>query len=273
MVNLAQCEIRMVCLDLDGTLFTPQKKVSERSRKAIVACLDRGIEVILVTGRPYLFARGVALSIDPRVDVIGYVGNYRSIRSQAEGTPIARETALEILRLLQREHVWMQAKTFHHIYGNALNLIRPDYQKVTRNNPAQERIEVHSWTDPLRKIQESSDPVYKIIALGGIKVKKLNQQLSSLPGIKVYSYAKTNLEITSDQHDKGTAIRCAAKQLSIPLNQVLGVGDSLNDIEMLEICGVRVAMGNASSALKAKADIITGTNAQDGVAQLLEQLV
>lgn len=57
MVNLTQCEIRMVCLDLDGTLFTPQKKVSERSRKAIVACLDRGIEVILVTAGPYLFAR------------------------------------------------------------------------------------------------------------------------------------------------------------------------------------------------------------------------
>lgn len=65
------------------------------------------MEVVLVTGRPYLFAKGVAASIDPRVDAIGYVGNYRRIQGVAQGTPISQETALEILRLLQREHVWM----------------------------------------------------------------------------------------------------------------------------------------------------------------------
>lgn len=63
--------------------------------------------------RATLFVRKrVAASIDPRVDAIGYVGNYRSIQGVAQGTPISQETALEILRLLQREHVWMQAKRF-----------------------------------------------------------------------------------------------------------------------------------------------------------------
>lgn len=273
MVHLTRGTVRMICLDLDGTLFTPRKEISGRSRKAIKGCLDLGMEVVLVTGRPYLFAKGVAASIDPRVDAIGYVGNYRRIQGVAQGTPIPQETALEILRLLQREHVWMQAKTFHHVYGNSLNLIQPDYQKVTRHNPPEEQIEVHSWTQPLRQIERSKEPVYKIIALGGLKIKKLNRLLAPIPGIKVYSYAKTNLEITSDQNDKGTAIQAAAAQLGISLEQVLGVGDSLNDMEMFNVCGIKAAMGNASSALKAQADLITDSNAQEGVAKLLESVL
>ena len=54
---------------------------------------------------------------------------------------------------------------------------------------------------------------------------------------------------------------------------MLGVGDSLNDMEMFNVCGIKAAMGNASSALKAQADLITDTNAQEGVAKLLESLL
>ena len=81
------------------------------------------------------------------------------------------------------------------------------------------------------------------------------------------------MEITSNQNDIGTAIRAAAAQLGLPLEQVLGVGDSLNDIEMFNVCGIKAAMGNASSALKAQADLIADTNAQEGVAKLLESLL
>ena len=70
MVHLTRGTVRMICLDLDGTLFTPRKEISGRSRKAIKGCLNLGMEVVLVTGRPYLFAKGVAASIDPRVDAI-----------------------------------------------------------------------------------------------------------------------------------------------------------------------------------------------------------
>lgn len=79
----------------------------------------------------------------------------------------------------------------------------------------------------------------KSSALGGLKIKKLNRLLAPIPGIKVYSYAKTNLEITSDQNDKGTAIQAAAAQLGISLEQVLGVGDSLNDMEMFNVAALK----------------------------------
>ena len=82
--------IRMVCLDLDGTLFNGKKEVGSLSRQQIRRCLDQGVEVAVVSGRAYQFAYKTAQMIDPRLSVIGFVGAYRSFHGQAQGEPIPR---------------------------------------------------------------------------------------------------------------------------------------------------------------------------------------
>ena len=95
--------IRMVCLDLDGTLFNGKKEVGSLSRQQIRRCLDQGVEVAVVSGRAYQFAYKTAQMIDPRLSVIGFVGAYRSFHGQAQGEPIPRTALNEVLTLLKRE--------------------------------------------------------------------------------------------------------------------------------------------------------------------------
>ncbi|WP_370775602.1 HAD family hydrolase [Holdemania massiliensis] len=265
--------VAMVCLDLDGTLFNRSKQIGQLSRRQIQRCLDQGVEVAVVSGRAYQFAYKTAQMIDSRLSVIGFVGAYRCFHGQAQGEPIPQAALYEALTLLKREDCPVFMKQLNTIYCSHDVPLSGDYVAYTADQPPQHRIVLHSNQDLPVIAQQNSDPVYKLLVRARGRTEAIAQQLRPLSGIRIFIYPYGDIEVISAQADKGIAIREAAAQLGIQQTQILGIGDSVNDLPMFAGCGLRVAMDNAVDPVKAQADYITLTNDEDGVGEALRRLV
>ena len=103
----------------------------------------------------------------------------------------------------------------------------------------------------------------------------IRAEVSSRYGDRLYlaSSKKRYLEMVDIQVNKGEAVAFLAKQLGIAKDQVMAIGDSMNDVDMIEFAGCGVAMGNAHTAVQAAADFITTANTADGVAVAIEKFV
>ena len=104
-------------------------------------------------------------------------------------------------------------------------------------------------------------------------IDHLRDLVESWGEFEVTSSAPTNLEISKKGISKASGLSEIAKILEIDPSEVVVVGDSLNDLEMIKGAGFGVAMGNAEASIKAVADHITGTNEEDGVAQLIQLIL
>ena len=121
---------------------------------------------------------------------------------------------------------------------------------------------------------KAADALFEAINYNAIRASlRLAQEKGRYAYFEGSDWQTGDIEVISAKADKGIAIRKAADQLGIDPAQILGIGDSVNDLPMFEGCGLRVAMGNAVEPVKARADYITLTNDEDGVGEALRQLV
>ncbi len=125
-----------------------------------------------------------------------------------------------------------------------------------------EDIEAHEWlkfgfdTDAPPEIKE-----------------KINQTLSEWEDVEVSNSSLTNIEVNAVGVNKAAAIEKVCERIGITMDQVMTAGDSLNDIKMIELAGLGIAMGNAQEPVKKAADWVTASNDEDGVALAIEKWV
>ena len=267
-------DIRMVCLDLDGTLFNENSQITEEGKKQIIRCLDQGIHVFLVSGRAIEFTYKTACTVDPRVDSIGFAGAARYVDGKIHGDYLEKEVTEKILDVLYDEGCVTFIKKKNDVYCSHKSDLIIDYEKYTEDQPREHQIHVHENTD-LRKLIRTDDGFYKMLIRSRGKLEKMKERLkpfeneSRLFFYQVYG----NIEAYNRNVDKGTAVVKAAAELGISKDRILGIGDSVNDIPLFEGCGITVAMGNAEDSVKEAADYITKSNREDGVAFALQQLI
>ena len=265
--------VRMVCLDLDGTLFNRKKEVGQLSRRQIQRCLDQEIEVAVVSGRAFQFVYKTAQLIDPRVAVIGFVGAYRHFRGQSEGEAIPQGALMMMLKRLKAENCCTFMKQLNTIWCSHADQLTTDYVAYTADLPAEHRLSYYPNQDLEAVAAQTQKPVYKLLIRAQGKTEQIADQLRHVEGVRLFVYPYGDIEVISAKADKGRAIRQAAKQLGMDPARILGIGDSINDLPMFEGCGLRVAMANAADQVKAQADYITLSNEEDGVGEALRRLV
>ena len=101
---------------------------------------------------------------------------------------------------------------------------------------------------------------------------EITKELNKIEGLEITKSWFNNIEIMATGSDKGSAVKILAEYLDIDKDEIIAFGDNYNDISMLEFAGIGVAMGNADEFVKSKADYITSTNSEDGVAKALYEL-
>ena len=265
--------VRMVCLDLDGTLFNGKKQIGELSRLQIERCLNQGVQVAVVSGRAFQFAYKTARQIDKRVSVVGFVGAYRRFQGQSQGEPIPVAALKQILPILKKEDCCTFMKQLNAIWCSHDDQLKMDYVAYTADLPLEHQVRYSKCQDLEAIAVRTQEPVYKLLIRAQGKTERVAAQLRAVDGVRLFVYPYGEIEVISAKADKGIAIRQAARQLGIDQAQILGIGDSVNDLPMFEGCGLRVAMGNAAADVKARADYITLTNDEDGVGEALRRLV
>lgn len=271
-------DIRLIALDMDGTLLNEQKELSPGNRRALECCIRHGIAVVPATGRP---AAGVPVELQEMNGVrYAIVTNGARVEDLQEKVIISREVidwelAYEILSLLSQYPVAydpyidgrgkMEARFRNHLeqYG-----LPPAMQKLVRSN----RDEVE---DELALVKSLKAPVEKInIFTTDQKLRmELWEKLNQYKELAVTSSLEYNLEINAAAATKGNALLQLAAHLGLKREQTMAIGDGSNDISMIESAGVGVAMANAMDIVKQKADYITLSNEEDGVAAAIRHVL
>ncbi|MGN0299634.1 MAG: Cof-type HAD-IIB family hydrolase [Lachnospiraceae bacterium] len=271
-------KIRLIGLDLDGTVFNDKKEITLPVKKAIKAAIEAGIIVLPATGRPqsgiakeFLEIPGVryALSSNGAVvrDFVTGETLYECYLDEALVLELisffrARNSTLEI-------YLGGEAYTDISSASRWESLIPNPYIRAYVKNT---RIVVNSLNE---WYQKSSKKVEKINASFGTIEEKMEavEQLRHRTDLLMTSGIPSTIEINAVGADKGEALLRMGERLDIPREAIGCCGDGTNDMSMVQKVGFGVAMGNAVPEVKAAAKYITKTNEEDGVAILLEKLM
>ena len=262
---------QMVCLDLDGTLLNRSRAVSMENRKALIDCLDRGIYIYLVTGRPPCFARWLARQIDPRIRVICSNGAWYQLGSKVVQHPLSSQAVQFLLDILQNSPTTtMFFKNEHHIYTNADHDDRFLYDHLNADLPLEERCHSHTGLSPAQ-LSDHLDQVVKVLVYeeNRPRLQQIYDQIQAYPTLEPTGCAPVGFDVVATGVDKAHAISLVCDDLHLSMEQFICMGDGDNDIQMLQQAGLGVAMGNADDLVKASADVCAPSNDEDGVAWVL----
>jgi Cof subfamily protein (haloacid dehalogenase superfamily) len=270
--------IRLVACDIDGTLLDSQHKLSQRNKDALTALKARGIPVILATGRTRNDSVA-ALIAELGLDTPG-IFMQGSLICAADGTELHRETLPPDFAHRLYAQLWEQGYTPILYQGLERFTARRDAHTdyASRFGEGYPHL-----VDDIAPIIEAG--VFKMIvwhaaenirALRAWLDENVREQASILQALPLNIVSESGLdavEILPKRVSKGSALRWIAHYYNIKTEDILALGDGENDVEMLAIAGVGVAMANASQTAKQVADAITTSNDEDGVAAALEQFI
>lgn len=281
----------MIAVDLDGTLLTSNSKISERSIKALKAAAELGIEVVIATGRGHFDVRKLLAHIDLSPWIIGANGAtiHKPDGSSFLTFPLEKKQAISILKWLEDNDYYYEVFSEEAIYTpeNGRELIEIELDRLQNSNTEKSLAELrHSaseqykqfgfeFVSDYKEIEKKNVPVYSILAFSFEEEKlKKGQELFSLQKqLNVVNSGYHNFEIEDYRASKGNALALLAGNLHIPMNNVLAIGDSLNDVSMLKIAGFSIAMKNASEEVIEVCNDKTDSNDSDGVGKAVERFL
>jgi Cof subfamily protein (haloacid dehalogenase superfamily) len=276
MPSPSTAEIKLLILDIDGTIAGKSNQVSTRVKQAIAAAQAKGVRVGIATGRMYQSAVRFHHDIGADFPVLAYQGAW--IQDPATGklyrhTPIPVKTARELIDYFEQPQ--LIDKLSLHVYRDDALYVR-EINLDTKEYLERSGVEASAVGD-LRTIL--TDRPTKILAMSE-DIDLINGLLTDLQ----QRYAQDELHITTSVPifleatgagvNKGTAIDFIAKELlGITSQNVLAIGDNYNDVEMLAYAGIGVAMGNAPDDVRANADWVAPDIEADGVAVAIEKFI
>lgn len=271
-------QIKMVGLDLDGTLLNSKKELTPFTKEVIAKAIEKGVHVLVATGRPFT---GVPKELRE------FPGMRYALTSNGARILDTATGELLIEHLLSRE----SAKKTLEITGkyDTLQEIYFDGQGYAEQGKLDHVERYHHDPNMWAYVRSSRIPVPNIMELLDSKEQELDKvqalfsdmeerraawkELSECEDLNLVSSLKYNIEINAAGVNKGKGLIALGKILGIEREEIMAIGDGDNDIEMITEAGVGVAMGNAEESVKCNADYVTGTNDEDGAAQAIVKYV
>lgn len=269
-------KIKMIGLDLDGTLLNEEKKMTAYTRSVIEKALAQGIEVLVSTGRSITAIPKDILSIPGMryavtangariLDVVTEEVLYESM--------IPMEMAQQILELLRPYDVIAEIFVNGVSYAEG-RVLKRAYEFFENPSMAEyimtSRVPVEDIKKKLLELRSSVDKIH--IIFRDIQEKPVvYEALKKISGIEIASAYKNNLEVNKAGTDKGIGLLKLGEMLGISREEIMACGDGMNDYEMLKAVGFAVAMENGHPKVKEIADYVTATNDEDGVAKSIER--
>lgn len=264
-------KIKMLVLDIDGTIFKKDYTASDRVKQTLKALVEDGVKVVLCTGRMYAATKAIAQELGLNTPVISYQGGliknfYKDDKTLLEVT-MNEELARDVIQTLKERNI------FFNLYINDVLMVEED------------NILIQQYVDARNieyKVVGNCDKLCltglnKVLAIDDDTklIEKLQQEMAEKYKDRLYVIRSTPrfCEFSNLDATKGNAVRFLAKQWGIEKEEIMACGDQDNDIEMLLAAGIKVAMGNATESLKKIADYVTDTVDNDGVAKAVYKFI
>lgn len=243
---MTRYDYKLLALDMDGTLLNDDHQVSEETGKWIRRAIKEGFHVCLSTGRAAMHALPYAVELGLETPMVTVNGS--EVWKAPHELHFRALMDVELIRkmhaLAEEYGVWFWAYTTERLYNRdhwAENLEEQEWLKFGYNT-------------------KDHDVLHNIL-----------MRLQDMGGLQITNSSPDNLEINPGGISKASGIQQVCELLGITMEQVIAVGDSLNDIAMIEAAGLGVAMGNAQDAVKELADITVASNNEDGIVQVIRK--
>jgi Cof subfamily protein (haloacid dehalogenase superfamily) len=275
-------DYRMVAIDLDGTLLRKDGTMGERTRIALQAAVQRGIRVVICTGRRFRTALPILAELQLAVPVIVHggllikdAGTYETLYHSY----LAKDFVLAALKFLKAHgatpivYVDLFARGIDIYLDNERDGHPFHLKYLERNRPNCQFVGdvIAAYCPQTIHIGTLADRP---------SLERLNLRVEGEFGASVRHQVMNNtneegafLELMSPGHSKWLALLRLIERERLTPEQVIGIGDEVNDLEMITHAGLGVAMGNAIPAVKAVAQYVTHSNEEDGVAHVVERFV
>ncbi len=263
-------DIKLIAIDLDDTLLNRELKISPRAVEAIQKARAKGVQTTIATGRMYSSALPYARQLEIDLPLITYQGAL--VKNSLSGEVLVNKP---VPLNLAREVISLVRERGHHIntYVNDQLFV----EKVTEEGLAYAKLSgvpINPVGDLIDFLKD--DPTKILVVASEENIKLLQEEFKA-------KYSKGELHITTSkpyflefshrEATKATAIEHLIKLYGITREQVMALGDSYNDLEMIEYAGFGVVMGNAKEDIKKVADYVGPSNEEDGVAKIIEKFV
>ncbi len=272
-------KIKLIALDLDGTALDENSHLPERTKRILEQAAEAGIYLIVASGRAYsslpaevMKIRGLTCAITSN----GAAAYDSESGKRSFSCPMEEDKVEELLRELEEEpgtaiEVFWEGDPYagRRFLDNPVHYGAPDravsYLQRTRT-PVED---IYAFVRRHKKDLDALD----IICDGPLDKAEWFAKLERIGGFYVTSSTHYRLEISNQNSGKGAALREAAARLGVSMDEVVAFGNAENDVDMLKSAGLGVAVANSPESVKRQADRIAPANTEEGVAQVLEEIL
>ena len=275
--------IKLICIDMDGTLLNNKHEVSERNKEALRKASELGVNIAITTGRLFSSARYYSDMIGINTAVISSNGAYIKTNHYDEAileSSLSLDLVLEIYNIIKKYGLTITFNSWDTLIRetevpetHAYYIMNKD---LSEDKKVKFLVDTENFIDTIKNFNGT---ILKGIVIEERENKEnlwtAKEELIKVLGDKVHvvSSGHNNFEIMSGEVSKGKAVEYYAKSLNIDPSEVMCIGDSENDLSMIKFAGIGVAMGNGLDLIKKEADYITDSNEEDGVGKAIEHFV
>ena len=270
-------DIKVIAMDLDGTALNHQKQLTERTRAAIQNAAKSGIQIVVATGRTFSSLAPEVLAM-PEI-TCAITSNGAVVNRIPDGAVLLHnypnpETVSEIAGMIQGEKIDTEVCT-----GGQAYIGQSYYDRVLEGKTNRDVQYVKTTRHPVPDI-------YQFLLEHRVAIENINlnfktleekqqwqQRFQKLPGVTPTSSFLFNVELGGATTSKAHALQALLDEWQMTSRQVMAFGDSENDLGMIQLAGIGVAMANGLEEVRQAADLLAESNEEDGVAKIIEQLI
>ena len=270
-------DIKVIAMDLDGTALNHKKQLTERTRTAIQNAAKSGIQIVVATGRTFSSLAPEVLAM-PEI-TCAITSNGAVVNRIPDGAVLLHnypnpETVSEIAGMIQGEKIDTEVCT-----GGQAYIGQSYYDRVLEGKTNRDVQYVKTTRHPVPDI-------YQFLLEHRVAIENINlnfktleeklqwqQRFQKLPGVTPTSSFLFNVELGGATTSKAHALQALLDEWQMTSQQVMAFGDSENDLGMIQLAGIGVAMANGMEEVRQAADILAESNEEDGVAKIIEQLI
>ena len=284
---------KLIAIDLDGTLLNSYGLVSEKNKNVLNEAQNKGIEIVLASGRSTNSVKNIANDIGNNKYIICGNGSLIYDLQKEEiiyDKFIEKAKALQIIQICEQNSIYYNVYTENMVIAKTLSNNVLFYHQENANKPDSKKTKINlvdDIYDYVKNIENENILKFTISDTSSIIFNSIIKKLREIKNIDVLDVAHMSrkiiksgtesvsleyyyTEITSQNVDKWNAIEWLANKLDIKQEDIMTIGDNINDKLMIENAGMGVAMGNSAPYVKEFADKVVSSNNEDGVAEAVE---
>lgn len=287
---------KLVAIDLDGTLLNSYGEISNKNKKMLQKAIQKGTEIVLASGRPIMSVKNLANEIGCDNYIICGNGAITYDLQKEEiiyNRFLEKSKVLQIIKICEENSIFYNVYTKDTILTKNLNYNILFYNQENATKPESKKTRINIVEDIYEYIKNRKEEDYLKITICdndkiifGSIIRKL-RQIKDTDVLDVAHMSRKMIkdgtenvlmeyfytEITNINVDKWQAIEDLIQKLQIKKEEVIAIGDNINDAEMVKQAGLGVMMQNAAPYIKEMADIIVKDNDNDGVAEVIEKYI